>query len=286
MSYNKDLPLLLLDNSSMMSVLNEGTFKCHNISLEEATKLLEVFDEENTIRCFASHEMDTIIYGYLGASKRNYEYKKIRNMRPGQDALVFIPTEKLPEDAHLSLVNGSFNTVLYANGNGHFVYQMPDALEGKIAVAVLSDLLQDEEKTFGFEVKWIMARSVSELSPMNGSEEAVIRIEIAGMDPASVSLKITGDKKLYTAAESVNALIQWEDLPLNHTREVVLMVKSDSGEYSSTAVTRKIAFDVTQGQQEIQIPLAGNKSGSYRLHITAELGLIAVAEAEYYFIVE
>jgi len=89
MGYNKDLPLLLLDNSSMMSVLNEGTFKCHNISLEEATKLLEVFDEENTIRCFASHEMDTIIYGYLGASKRNYEYKKIRNMRPGQDALVF-----------------------------------------------------------------------------------------------------------------------------------------------------------------------------------------------------
>ena len=89
MSYNKDLPLLLLDNSSMISVMNEGTFKCHNISLEEATKLLEVYDEEHTRRCFSSHEMDTIIFGYLGASKRNYEYKKIRNMRPGQDALVF-----------------------------------------------------------------------------------------------------------------------------------------------------------------------------------------------------
>lgn len=89
MSNHKDLPLLLLDNSSMMSVLNEGTFKCHNISLEEATKLLEVFDEENTIRCFDSMEMDTIIFGYLGAGKRSYEYKKIRNMRPGQDALVF-----------------------------------------------------------------------------------------------------------------------------------------------------------------------------------------------------
>jgi len=28
---HKDLPLLLLDNSSMMSVLNEGSFKCHKI---------------------------------------------------------------------------------------------------------------------------------------------------------------------------------------------------------------------------------------------------------------
>ncbi len=88
--YNaKDLPLLLLDNSSMMSVLNEGTFKVHNIPLSEATDIISVYDEENVLRCFSNQEIETVMFDYLGAEKRNYEYKKIRNMRAGQDAIVF-----------------------------------------------------------------------------------------------------------------------------------------------------------------------------------------------------
>lgn len=86
---HKDLPLLLLDNSSMMSVLNEGVYKCHNLSLEEATQILETYDEEHILRCFSDQTLETVIYDYLGAEKRNFEYKRIRNMRPGQDALVF-----------------------------------------------------------------------------------------------------------------------------------------------------------------------------------------------------
>lgn len=84
-----DLPLLLLDNSSMISVLNEGEFKCHNLTLDEATQILEKYDEENIIRCFGSQEIETIIFDYLGVGKKELTYKKIRNMRPGQDALVF-----------------------------------------------------------------------------------------------------------------------------------------------------------------------------------------------------
>ena len=40
MNNSKNLPLLLLDNSSMMSVLNEGEFKCQNLTFEEAKHLL------------------------------------------------------------------------------------------------------------------------------------------------------------------------------------------------------------------------------------------------------
>lgn len=85
----KDLPLLLLDNSSMMSVLNEGTFQCHNLSLEEATQILETYDEKHILRCFSDQAIETVMYDYLGAQKRNFPYKRIRNMRPGQDAIVF-----------------------------------------------------------------------------------------------------------------------------------------------------------------------------------------------------
>ncbi len=86
---HKDLPLLLLDNSSMMSVLNEGVYKCHNLTLEEATQIMETYDAKHILRCFSDQAMETVIYDYLGAEKRDFEYKKIRTMRPGQDALVF-----------------------------------------------------------------------------------------------------------------------------------------------------------------------------------------------------
>lgn len=100
MSNKKDLPLLLLDNSSMMSVLNEGVFKCYNLSLEEAKHILEAYDESDVLRCFSNEDLQTVIYDYLGVEKRNFEYKRIRNMRPEQNAIVFklyiTPSETQP----------------------------------------------------------------------------------------------------------------------------------------------------------------------------------------------
>ena len=94
------LPLLLLDNSSMISVMNEGQFKCYNISFEEAKHLLEIHDEDEFIKCFSNPDIETVIFDYLGVTKRNFEYKKIRNMRPSQNAIVFklytTPSETQP----------------------------------------------------------------------------------------------------------------------------------------------------------------------------------------------
>lgn len=97
---HKDLPLLLLDNSSMMSVLNEGEFKCYNLSFEEAKHLVDIYDEDDILRCFSNQDIETIIFDCLGCAKRNFEYKHIRNMRAGQDAIVFklyvTPSETQP----------------------------------------------------------------------------------------------------------------------------------------------------------------------------------------------
>ena len=100
MNSQKDLPLLLLDNSSMMSVLNQGEFKCYNLTFEEAKHILEIHNEEDVLRCFSDGAIETVIYDYLGIAKRDFPYKKIRNMRPGQDAIVFklyiTPSETQP----------------------------------------------------------------------------------------------------------------------------------------------------------------------------------------------
>lgn len=94
------LPLLLLDNSSVMTVLNEGEFKCHNLTFEEAKHILEVYEDADILRCFANPDIEQVIYEHLNITNRNFNYKRIRNMRPGQDALVFklyvTPSETQP----------------------------------------------------------------------------------------------------------------------------------------------------------------------------------------------
>ena len=89
MKESNALPLLLLDNSSMMSVLNEGEYKCYNLTFDEAKHLLEIYKEEDILQCFSNAEIETIIFDHLGVTHRNFPYKKIRNMRPMQDAIVF-----------------------------------------------------------------------------------------------------------------------------------------------------------------------------------------------------
>ena len=82
MNNSKNLPFLLLDNSSMISVMNEGEFKCYNISFEEARHLIEIYDAAEFIQCFSNPDIESVIFNHLGVPKRDFEYKKIRNMRP------------------------------------------------------------------------------------------------------------------------------------------------------------------------------------------------------------
>ncbi len=89
MGHNAELPLLLLDNSSMITVLNEGTFKCHNITLKEAKVILEAYSENEMLRCFANQDIETVLFDYLKIARKSFNYKRIRNMRPKQNALVF-----------------------------------------------------------------------------------------------------------------------------------------------------------------------------------------------------
>jgi hypothetical protein len=95
-----NLPLLLLDNSNVISVLNHGEFKCTNLSFEEAKAILGMHDEDDIIKCFTDRNIENIIFEHLGIASKHYNYKAIPNMRVGQDALVFklyiTPSETQP----------------------------------------------------------------------------------------------------------------------------------------------------------------------------------------------
>ena len=59
-----------------------------------------MYDEDHVLRCFSNSDIETVMYDYLGIEKRDYVYKRIRNMRPGQNAIVFklyvTPSETQP----------------------------------------------------------------------------------------------------------------------------------------------------------------------------------------------
>lgn len=97
---NQSTPLLLLDNSNMISVMNAGEFRCQNLSFEEAKGIIDIHEPEDILRCFSNVDIEKVIFEYLGINKRDFEYKHVRNMRVGQDAIVFklyiTPSETQP----------------------------------------------------------------------------------------------------------------------------------------------------------------------------------------------
>lgn len=93
-------PLLLLDNSNMNTLFNEGEFKCTNMTFEEAREIIGMYEKEDILLCFTQPDTYNIIFNYIGIPKKDYEYKRIRNMRVNQDGIIFkiytTPSETQP----------------------------------------------------------------------------------------------------------------------------------------------------------------------------------------------
>lgn len=95
-----DNPLLLLDNSSMMTVIGEGEFTSHRMTFDETRAVMETFDENDVRICFSNSDISNIIFPYIGIVSKNYRFKEARHMHVGQEALVFklytTPSETQP----------------------------------------------------------------------------------------------------------------------------------------------------------------------------------------------
>ena len=93
-------PLLLLDNSNMNTLFNEGEFKCTNMTFEEVREIIDMYDKNEIISCFSHPDTYDIIFNYINIPKKDYAYKSIRNMKLGQDGIIFkmyvAPSETQP----------------------------------------------------------------------------------------------------------------------------------------------------------------------------------------------
>lgn len=92
-------PLLLLDNSTMY-VIGKGTYKVESLSFAEAKAIIDIFGEEDVLRCYTDSAIDQVIHDYVGVQDRNFPRKKITQMRVGQVAIAFkqhiAPSETQP----------------------------------------------------------------------------------------------------------------------------------------------------------------------------------------------
>ena len=92
-------PLLLLDNSTMY-VIGKGTYKVESMTFAEAKAIIDIFGEEDVLRCYTDSEIDRVIHDYVGVQDRNFPRKKITQMRVGQVAIAFkqhiAPSETQP----------------------------------------------------------------------------------------------------------------------------------------------------------------------------------------------
>ena len=96
----RDNPLLLLDNSSMMTVIGEGEFTSHRMTFEETRAVLDSFAEEDIRICFHNSDINNIIFPYIGIENKAYKFKEVHHMHVGQEALIFklyvTPSETQP----------------------------------------------------------------------------------------------------------------------------------------------------------------------------------------------
>ncbi len=94
------LPLILVDNANILSILNEGEFKFSALSFEEAKAIIDMHDEDDVIKCFSGYELKKVVFDYLNVTDRDFKYEPITDMKVGQDAITFklyrTPSETQP----------------------------------------------------------------------------------------------------------------------------------------------------------------------------------------------
>lgn len=101
-----EYPLLLLDNSNMNTLFNEGEYKCTNMTFEEVSEIIGMYNKEDILLCFSQPDTYDIIFNYLGIPKKDYEYQNVRNMNINQDGIVFKMYVKPSETQPIIYVDG------------------------------------------------------------------------------------------------------------------------------------------------------------------------------------
>ena len=94
-------PLLLVDDNNILSIINEGEFKCFNLTFEEVKAMLDTYPEDAVAKCFSSYELEENVFDFIGAERKNYVQLCMTNLQVDQYAIAFklyrTPSESQPE---------------------------------------------------------------------------------------------------------------------------------------------------------------------------------------------
>ena len=103
-----DKPLLLVDDNNILSIINEGEFKCYNLTFEEVHAMLDTYPVDAVATCFSSYELEEIVFDYIGAERKNYLQLCMTNLQVDQYAIAFklyrTPSETQPV---VTTINGA-----------------------------------------------------------------------------------------------------------------------------------------------------------------------------------
>lgn len=84
------MPLLLVDNSSIIDIIDVGDYQVKNMMLDDVIALLQQLGPDDIRICFTNSYISEIIFPWLGIKKnKKFKYQEPVALEPGQDALVF-----------------------------------------------------------------------------------------------------------------------------------------------------------------------------------------------------
>lgn len=199
------------------------------------------------------------------------------------------PGMALTPDARIRYVIGEDTTTIHANAEGIFIIPLskPSADLGNVSLTLVSDYFPKESTIYSMDVEWRMSETMAGGAPKNGLllGSGPVSITFTSEASSEISLKITGDKKLYGLGEMMNANVAWSNVPLGYEMTVTLMRKNDKGEYNSTGWSEKVAHGELSGTKALDVTLGGQTAGSYSLHLTISSGVLNEVEVDYYFVI-
>ncbi len=207
--------------------------------------------------------------------------------------------KELPADAHIVFVKDGYRTETYPNANEEFIFPTEGPESGEVEIYLVSNLINGEE--YKFDVMWKTAESIAETSPTNGNLNDKETVNLEGRTSISPSIKITEreNKRLFKIGDdlSFNAYVEWENLVPANKIKIALMKKviRDTGasEFVDTGFKWNMDNEINisensreKDNQTFEITLPSSEPASYCIRITLFEELVAVSEANYYFIIE
>lgn len=207
--------------------------------------------------------------------------------------------KELPADAHIVFVKDGYRTETYPNANEEFIFPTEGPERGEVEIYLVSNLINGEK--YIFDVMWKTAESIAETSPTNGNLNDKETVTLKGRTSISPSIKITekDNKRLFKIGDdlSFSAYVEWENLVPANKIKIALMKKviRDTGasEFVDTGFKWNMDNEINisensreKGYKIFEITLPSSEPASYCIRITLFEELVAVSEANYYFIIE